>query len=80
MNIKTLHSGLNLIFKHEDQIDFLDTDFSVIHKTAALSSAPEHSNSGYISIATLDELPNHDEILALNGWSYDYPYYVFWML
>ncbi len=76
--IEALYLGLDLLFKHRSQIDFSDSDFYVIHKTAQLSSAPEHSNSGYISVATLDELPNHEEILGL-GWSYDYPYYIFYM-
>lgn len=78
--IEALYQGLTMLFRHRDQIDFLDTDFYVIHKTAALISAPEHSNSGYISVATKDELPNHGDILAIQGWRYEYPYYVFYML
>jgi hypothetical protein len=81
--IKALHLGLNILFQYEHRIDFLDTGFFVIHKTAALISAPEHSNSGYISIAVADdELPeeDHNAMLSIEGWQYEYPYYVFYML
>ena len=78
--IDRLYRGLSLIFKYRDRIDFTDTDFRVIHKTAMLIIAPEHSDSGYISVATQDELPNHNEILAIDGWVYEYPYYVYYML
>lgn len=81
--IEALHLGLNILFKYWDRIDFSDTNFFVIHKTAALISAPDHSNSGYISVAVTDEeLPeeDHKAILAIEGWQYEYPYYVFYML
>lgn len=78
--IEALYKGLDLVFKHRDQIDFTDTEFRVIHKTEALISTPAHSNSGYIAVAVGEELPNHDEILKIKGWRYEYPYYVFYML
>lgn len=81
--IEGLHNGLNILFKYRDRIDFSDTDFRVIHKTAALISAPEHSNSGYIAVAVADdELPeeDHKAILSIYGWQYEYPYYVYYML
>jgi hypothetical protein len=81
--IEGLYRGLHILFQYRDRIDFGDTDFSVIHKTAALISAPEHSNSGYISVGVADgELPDddHKAILGIEGWQYEYPYYVFYML
>lgn len=74
--IDRLYQGLSLIFQYRNQIDFTDTDFHVIHKTAQLTSEPEHSNSGYIAVATLDELPNHEEIVNIQGWDYEYPHYI----
>lgn len=81
--IEALYRGLHILFQYRDRIDFGDTDFNVIHKTAALISAPEHSNSGYISVAVADdELPedDHKAILSIEGWQYEYPYYCFYML
>lgn len=81
--IESLYRGLTILFRYRDRIDFGDTDFNVIHKTASLISAPDHSNSGYISVGvTDDELPelDHKAILSIDGWQYEYPYYVFYML
>lgn len=81
--IEALYRGLHILFLYRERIDFSDTDFNVIHKTAALISAPDHSNSGYISVGVIDDElpePDHKTILSIDGWRYEYPYYVFYML
>lgn len=78
--IELLFLGLEIIVgRNREEVDWLDTDFFVIHKQAMLTTAPEHSNEGYISIAVGEELPQHHELVDDLGWSYEYPYYVFYL-
>lgn len=79
--IALLYKGLEILFNYNNHelIDFTDTDFHVIPKCQDFSSAPAHSNSGYISVAASDEIADHTRLLEIEGWSYDYPYYTFYM-
>jgi hypothetical protein len=75
-----LYEGLTILIeqKHET-ISWMNSEINVIHKTAALTSEPEHSNSWYASVALSEELPKelHDKLIEI-GWSYEYPFYCFY--
>lgn len=61
-----LCDGLHILRR---QCEWEDHGFRVLHRTASLSSAPEHTHSGYVFVVVADPLsPEDARALRDLGW------------